>query len=54
MSKLNKEQRNYIESLAFKKDKKECKKEFKKINKEKEVFDSMKVLRKFFKSICPK
>ena len=54
MSKLNAEQRNYIESLDSKKDRKEVKKALKKSNKEKEVFDSMKVLRKFFKNIAPK
>lgn len=54
MSKLNSEQKNYIKSLDSKEDRKEVKKAFKKCNKEKEVFDSMKVLRKFFKSISPK
>lgn len=54
MSKFNVEQKNYIKSIESKKDRKEVKKAFKKCNKEKELLDSVKVLRKFFKSICPK
>lgn len=54
MSKLNIEQKNYIKSLDSKEDRKEVKKVFKKCNKEKEIIDSVKVLRKFFKSISPK
>ena len=53
MSKLNIEQKNYIKSLDSKEDRKEVKKAFKKCNKEKEIIDSVKVLRKFFKSISP-
>jgi len=53
MSKLNSEQKNYIKSLDSKKDQKEVKKAFKKCNKEKQIIDSVKVFRKFFKSISP-
>jgi len=54
MSKFNVEQKNYIKSLESKKDRKEVKKAFKQVNKEKKIIDSVKFLRKFFKSICPK
>lgn len=53
MSKLNKTQKEFIKTLNSKESQKAVKKAFKESNKEKEVLDSMKILREFFKSISP-
>lgn len=54
MSKLNRIQKNVIETLESKKARKRMKKLFQEINQEKELLDSKKLLKKLFKTLEPK
>ena len=54
MSKLNEEQKEYIKGITSKKHQKKLKKAFKQSNKETEILNSVKTLKKFFQSIAPK
>ena len=53
MSKLNSQQKNYLESIESESKRKRLKKAFKKVNDEKELVDSKKLLTKLFKSLKP-
>ena len=53
MSKLNSQQKNYLESIESESKRKKLKKAFKKVNYEKKLLDSKKLLTKLFKSIKP-
>ena len=53
MSKLNSQQKNYLESIESESKRKKLKKAFKKVNDEKELVDSKKLLTKLFKSLKP-
>ena len=53
MSKLNSQQNNYLESIESDSKRKKLKKAFKKVNDEKELVDSKKLLTKLFKSLNP-
>lgn len=51
MSKLNSQQQNYLKSIESESKRKKLKKAFKKVNEEKELLDSKKLLTKLFKSL---
>jgi (p)ppGpp synthase/HD superfamily hydrolase len=53
MSKLNAQQKNYLETIESETKREKLKKLFKKANKEKELLDSKKLLMKLFKSLDP-
>jgi len=53
MSKLNSQQKNYLEIIESKSKRRKLKKTFKKFNAEKELLDSKKLLTKLFKSLKP-
>lgn len=53
MSKLNAQQKNYLETIESETKREKLKKLFKKANKEKELLDSKKLLTKLFKSLEP-
>lgn len=53
MSKLNSVQKKFLKTIESKSDRKEVKKALKQNNTEQEVFDSFKVLKKFFESFDP-
>ena len=51
MSKLNLQQKNYVKTIESASQRKKIKRAFKKVNDEKELLDSKKLLTKLFKSL---